>query len=404
MALYYKQPKYYDKFRCIGGKCTVSCCEKWRIDWYGYEIKKVKDANPSEKLASLLATSFRDTDADIVAPVPVTDDNGKYSIILKENGNCPFHNEEGLCMIQKELGEEYLSETCTVYPRKHFVHTDNLIRCCFNSCPAVLDLLFNDANAVRLENQNTERDFHYKISTNGDTIENIEKHPVLKYRMNLMEFYNKLITDRNISLESAIVFGALASRKFTDAVEAGKVDEIPSIIKEYEGKMKDRATMAAIEEIKPNLAIQFKFVNNLLITFCDQKGVSINISNLHNGESVVPEKYQKGRENLYNAFKGREYFLRNLAANILLNFNIPFYINGYSIIDNYVYYALTVASLKVIGISVGKREVDIEEKFKNAVSVLSRLFIHSTKEAENIIKNLRESGFTSAAHVALLIK
>ena len=87
-----------------------------------------------------------------------------------------------------------------------------------------------------------------------------------------------------------------------------------------------------------------------------------------------------------------------------MNFNIPFYINGYSIIDNYVYYALTVASLKVIGISVGEREVDIEEKFKNSVSVLSRLFIHSTKEAENIIKNLRESGFTSAAHVALLIK
>lgn len=404
MALHYKQPKYYNKFKCIGGKCTVSCCERWSIDWYGHEIKKVKDANPSDELKELLEKSFKEKLDTFNFSDLRTDEEKRYSIILKENGNCPFHNEEGLCMIQKELGEEYLSETCTIYPRKHFIHKENIIRSCYNSCPAVLDLLSEDINAVRLESQYTESDFHYRLSSDGDKLERLENYPVLNYRMELMEFYNKLITDRNVSLETAIVLGALASKRFTDAVESNKLDEIPVLIKEYEAKLKDKATIKAIDEIKPNPIVQFKFVNNLLVTFFEDRDIQINISNLHDGEKLVSENYTRGLENLNNTFKGREFFFKNIAANLLLNFNMPFYLKEGTILENYTYYALAVASMKLIGISVAEHELNIEEKYKNSVSILNRAFSHSPAAAKRIMESMKESGFTSAAHVALLIK
>ncbi|MBO5266472.1 MAG: flagellin lysine-N-methylase [Ruminiclostridium sp.] len=404
MALHYKQPKYYDKFKCIGGKCTVSCCERWSIDWYGHEIKKVKDANPSDELKELLEKSFKEKLDTFNFSDLRTDEEKRYSIILKENGNCPFHNEEGLCMIQKELGEEYLSETCTIYPRKHFIHKENIIRSCYNSCPAVLDLLSEDINAVRLESQYTESDFHYRLSSDGDKLKRLENYPVLNYRMELMEFYNKLITDRNVSLETAIVLGALASKRFTDAVENNKIDEIPALIKEYEEKLKDKATIKAIEEIKPNYLVQFKFVNNLLVTFLENADIQINISNLHDGEKLIPENYARGIANLNDTFKGREYFFKNVAANMLFDFNMPFRIQECSILENYTYYALAVASLKVIGVSVAEKGVDVEKKYKNAISMMGRAFAHNKTRTKNVIEYLKEHGFTSAAHVALLIK
>lgn len=401
MPLHYKQPKYYNKFKCIGGKCTVSCCERWSIDWYGHEIEKVKEANPSEELKKLLDNSFRekpDNDSEL------TPDKKIYSIILSEEGNCPFHNEEGLCMIQKELGEEYLSETCTTYPRKKFGHKECIIRHCGISCPAVVDLISKDANALRLETQSVESKYSNGIFSFGDLDRQLIENPALNYRMELMEFYNKLITDRSLSLETALVLGALASKRFTDAIENNKFDEIPALIKEYEGKLKDKATIKAIEEIKPNLPVQFKFVNNLLVTFFENRNVEINLSNLHDGEKLIPENYARGLANLNDAFKGREYFFKNIAANLLLDFNMPFYLKNCTVLENYTYYALAVAAIKVIGISVAERGRNVEEKYKNSVSILCRILSHNSNEAKKIVESMKNSGFTSAAHIALLIK
>ena len=115
--------------------------------------------------------------------------------------------------------------------------------------------------------------------------------------------------DRTLSLETGVVLGALASKRFTDAADRDMAVEIAKIIKEYEEKIHDKATIKAIEDIKPNPEVQFKFVNNLLMSyFSSESGVKINISNLHDGEKLITENYEKGLKLLNEAFKGKEFF------------------------------------------------------------------------------------------------
>ncbi len=393
MEMYYKQPKYYDKFRCIGGDCGVTCCAHWSIDWLENEVEALKSKDCSEELKNLISTSFRDSNRE-----------GILSIKLKDNGECPFHNCDGLCMIQKELGEECLSETCQIYPRSFFVQRNTTIRCCYNSCSAVLDLLSDDINAVRLENKKAESNFKIRISSKGDSAERIKQYPALNYRLQLMEFYNKIITHRGISLETAIVLGALASKRFTDAAESGKYDEIPKFISEYEAKLQDKATITAIEDIKPNPVVQFKFVNNLLLTYFAGLNLRIDISNLHDGTSLLPERYQEGRAAIDEAFKGREYFFKNVAANMLLEQSIPFYMKNATILENYGYFALTTAAVKLLSISTALANKDVEKSVKRAVAILSRALVHNSSNVNKVIEDMKKQGFTSAAHIALIVK
>lgn len=37
-----RQPKFFKDFHCIGGKCNVSCCKFWRIDYKNSDVKSLK--------------------------------------------------------------------------------------------------------------------------------------------------------------------------------------------------------------------------------------------------------------------------------------------------------------------------------------------------------------------------
>lgn len=401
MEMYYKQPKYYDQFRCIGSDCIVTCCAHWEIDWMEHEVLRLKEADCGDELENMINTCFTEA---LYNMEKHRDKENKYSIALKEDGECPFHGFDGLCMIQKKLGEEYLSEVCQVYPRRFFIHYNTVIRSCNTSCPAVLDLLSDDINAVRLENKKAEKNFKARLSSKGDSAEEIRKHPVLNYRLQLMEFYNKIITCRSISLETAIVIGALASKRLTDVVQNGNYNEIPGIISEYEKKLHDKATIAAIEEIKANPIVQFKFVNNFLLTYFSKTNIRIDISNLHDGTNLLPERYQEGNRAINEAFKDREYFFRNVAANMLIEQNAPFYIKDATILENYSYFALTTAAIKLLSVSVAQQSRNVEKNVKRAIAILSRNIAHNSDNAKTVINDMKDHGFNSAAHIALIVK
>ena len=107
--MYYRQPKYYGEFKCIGSECTANCCYGWKIEWTKDEVDKVKNApNCSAELKEKIENCF--------VPDANKDENA-FLIYFDERGSCPCVTEEGLCSVQKELGAEYLSLTCTIYPR-----------------------------------------------------------------------------------------------------------------------------------------------------------------------------------------------------------------------------------------------------------------------------------------------
>ena len=95
-------PDYYEQFQCLAGACPHSCCEKWEvvIDEQSACLYRSLSGTLGDKLR---ASMKEDEDGDLCFPL-----NG---------GRCPFLDEENLCEIHRQLGEQATSVTCQEHPR-----------------------------------------------------------------------------------------------------------------------------------------------------------------------------------------------------------------------------------------------------------------------------------------------
>lgn len=94
-------PDYYSKFFCIAERCKHNCCIGWEIDIDAdtltfYQTVKGELGDRLKQNISLDETPhFR----------------------LGESERCPFLNEQNLCDLILELGEDHLCQICTDHPR-----------------------------------------------------------------------------------------------------------------------------------------------------------------------------------------------------------------------------------------------------------------------------------------------
>lgn len=99
-------PLFYPDFACIGKACKDSCCRDWLID-IDFETAE-KYQNMGDALGEKLRRKLHKKD-------------GEFYFAVEKDGRCPFLQEDGLCEIQSERGEEELSKVCDAYPRKEYI-------------------------------------------------------------------------------------------------------------------------------------------------------------------------------------------------------------------------------------------------------------------------------------------
>lgn len=102
------QPAYYKEFSCIGPACTDNCCHNWviTIDKRHYlQYMGVTDPAFHEQCKKAIRRNKKCTGT------------ADYAIMQLDDGRCVFQDADGGCGIFRKLGEDALSDTCTVYPR-----------------------------------------------------------------------------------------------------------------------------------------------------------------------------------------------------------------------------------------------------------------------------------------------
>ena len=136
------RPDYYEKFQCIAGLCSITCCQEWKI---------AVDADTNRKWKKLLPPQDVTPQKKNLSAY-TTNKNGGRVIELTEDHKCPFLNKNKLCKLVTAYGDKVLSQTCTVFPRE--VHRfseweeETLMPC----CPAVIDLLREEEEShIRME-------------------------------------------------------------------------------------------------------------------------------------------------------------------------------------------------------------------------------------------------------------
>lgn len=388
---YYRQPKFYRDFHCMGGSCPNSCCAIWRIDWTKEEVEKLKSAECSPELRQLIETSFiahKDT-SDLLC----------IDINPKTKFDCPFLDKDRMCRIQRELGEEYLSYTCTVYPRTTFYSNNVMYRTCSASCYQVLKTLNEDKKAMGLVNVSPNSST-VAIRATNDTPAFIQKHPELKYRVELFELFYEIISNEKRTLNTSLILGALAAQKISQFVERGEADRIPEIIKALRPQL-NTLSIPAFENVKKNYHISLELVAEIVNSLESSNGLD---SIKENGAFSV-KKYEHGRAVLEEYLSDKPHFFRNIALNFLFEGKIPFISIKHTIFENYAYYASTIAAAKLIQTAICARDNAISKTPFVLMSYYIRGMYHSAdSKLDELFEKLKENGCNSPAFIALMLK
>lgn len=169
--------KYYDEFHCIGPDCPETCCQQWDIFFGKREYLNFKNAHVSPKLKSAIENAFVRIKGKDPLGREVDDKHNNYAMIkMNENGKCPLLDSDGLCMMQKELGEHALGFVCTVFPRLLAVVGDEALICaCNTTCPYVIELLMSHPEGLEIveeeydrKNENINKGFLSSVGTPKD--------------------------------------------------------------------------------------------------------------------------------------------------------------------------------------------------------------------------------------------
>ncbi len=97
-------PDYYKDFKCIAGDCEDTCCAGWQVDVddASYAYYKTITGPFGDRLHSVMVDGVK---------------GGEGQFRIREDGRCPFLNDNNLCDLYAELGEDALCVTCDQYPR-----------------------------------------------------------------------------------------------------------------------------------------------------------------------------------------------------------------------------------------------------------------------------------------------
>lgn len=172
------KPDYYDDFHCIGGQCSFTCCQEWKISvdkdtkkrWRS--ITAPDDLKQNGRLPEGLSEHLSLN--RFIKKVDETDVIG-----LLPDMKCPFLERDHLCRLVKDHGEQVLSRTCHEFPRETHIFSDRTEKALVSCCPEIVDI-WNERDELSFIN------LDIKVP---EALKNSEGTDMLKLTRDLMMFH-----------------------------------------------------------------------------------------------------------------------------------------------------------------------------------------------------------------------
>lgn len=398
------KPQYMKEFKCIGKDCSESCCVKWTISIDKDTYKKYKNSK-NEELKDLFSKNINRWRSK--------GDYANYAKIkLRDNGECPFLDENKLCNIHKHLGEDSLSVTCTVYPRIYNQIDDSLELSATMSCPEAARLALLNKEPMEFDCLEKETKIKGGLKRKVDTNKVDFKNKINRYLWDFRIFTISLLQNRNYRLWERLTILGL----FFDKVSKSKLVDSISIIANYNSNINKGLYKGELSKIPSNMEVQLLITNALT-----QKRVSMGTSN---------EKYMKllkkcmegikcGKKEEESNIKGYEkaykYYTENfeekyehILENYLVNdvFKDMFPLIRKNLFENYeiLIVKYSIIRMHLIGLASFYKEEFTEEKVVSLIQSFSRVVEHNNLFVDKIYSILKENNMATMAYMTMLIK
>ncbi|MFD0770393.1 flagellin lysine-N-methylase [Bacillus sp. CGMCC 1.60114] len=401
-------PHYMQQFSCIGSECEDSCCIGWRVDVDEDIYKKYQKSRDLE-----LKPLFK---KNVTRQRSNSSSTSYAKIKMEKGGRCSFLSEENLCKVQLNLGEEYLSNTCTVYPRSINSINGVIEKSATMSCPEAARLALLNPNGIEfdeIEEPASTRGFIGKhVKTDALQIANKPQ----KHFWELRIFSIQVIQDRSYTLAERLIILGMFYQKVQKQIDQGDVHGIPNAIAQFTNGMSNQGMKEQLDKIPTQLALQMKLCKELV----DYR-VSQSITNQryldclkemlegiqYTEEATVEEVtayYKKAYEEFYEPFMTEhEYILENYLVNYVFKNLFP--LGHKTLFNDYVMLVIHYSMIKLhlIGMAGFHKELTTDLVIK-LIQSFAKTVEHNNVYLKRIFDLLNANELTTMAYMAILVK
>ena len=292
------QPDYYNKFKCIADKCSITCCQEWKI---------AVDEATNRKWKKLTADKVSGKSDNLSSYTCHKD--GSRVIKLDKKHRCPFLSKDKLCHLVMTYSDEVLSETCTLFPREIHRFSTHEERTLMPCCPAVIDLW-------------CEKPVTFPVIS--ETMDNLS--PAFLIRDNLI----KLISDQGLSVEPALLDGLyillelyknqpITKAHIQEYFSGHTLNELNTAMEDIH--IPDEDTFIECNELLQDLSVNYRkeglytaFLKPLLTEACKYSSIYSQSDN-----NSMSRSLQTSQKQFYSLLTDYDIVFRNYLANELFS-------------------------------------------------------------------------------------
>lgn len=184
-------PNYYKDFKCIAEKCNHNCCIGWEIDIDDDTLSKYQNSN--SKFSK-----------NLMEGIEYHDDCACFK--LDGKGRCTFLNENNLCEIILNIGEDSLCQICSDHPRFRNYYSDRI--------EMGIGLCCDEAGKIILSQDSP---FSLEIISDDNCNDNPDEYDTafFEFRNNLFQILNDDRLTLNEKIQEFLSFFEIDFPKFT---------------------------------------------------------------------------------------------------------------------------------------------------------------------------------------------
>ncbi|MGL5066957.1 MAG: flagellin lysine-N-methylase [Sarcina sp.] len=370
----------YNDFKCIAEKCKHTCCIGWQIDIDDETYNKYKSSTYFKNDMNLKFTKNKDK---------------SVSMKLNKDKKCGFLQEDFLCEIHSNRGEDFLCDTCRIYPRGINIAGNKVEKHIYSSCQAMIEMfLLNDRKLTfELEQGNyNEKEIARVIEFETD----IENSIFTEIR----GFTIEVIQSDFISLEEKFILLGLAYSNFDEFMKEKNFEAIRNALDIYSEMVEDETSIPKMESTE-----MFNEIKKVVLAEISKFNLSGKLKDLlPNLSKVLDSKVDGANIELkqkYDLYKSKyDIHIQNYLANIVYSTGMPFV--GDDILDSYILLVIKYIVFKTYMTSVENEEIT-KDDFIDIVALSSRSFDHNKKAVDVLVSELKVLANISGDMVGVLV-
>ncbi|NOU92239.1 lysine-N-methylase [Paenibacillus sp. LMG 31456] len=399
-------PKYMNEFSCVGSECEDTCCSSWQINIDQKTYNKYEGFEKIESMPSVLRH------LKVIEPSPSSQQFAE--IQLNENLLCPLLNENKLCSIHLQFGEEHLSNICVTYPRVSNRVNGIYQKSATLSCPEAARLALLNPNGILFEEIQEVVEENRWDAIHIDTRQpSKQRH---KYFLELQTITFEVLQNRTYALQERLLILSLLIEELQDCIGVGNAEEIPSVIASFReqiaaGTISERFAGLPIS-IADQMQLVRKSIDMRLFAGVDHKRylqcIMESLDGLkYAGDTINDESigaYQSAYQTYYQPFMTEhEYILENYLINNMFKGMFP---SRKDFFEEYMMYIVHYALIKfhIIGMMNYYKEAFNVNHILKLIQSFSRNFEHAPNYVRQFLKWMKDNGQMNLNTAAILIQ